>query len=221
MPLAHPRLTRPRIAWGRSPCSNAPIEPQRASKAEDGVLNGKLSFEEHVLPLRGVAYNLAYWILKNRDEAEDVVQESYLRAFRAFPRFSGSHVRSWLLVIVRNTAFTAIGERERRRKFFLPSGELRAFQDSDQFDPASTEPSPEARMISDADRQRLITTLSGLPAIYREVLALREMEGLAYDEIAAVIGRPVGTVMSRLSRARTELRKAMLQQLSGDCPNAV
>jgi RNA polymerase sigma-70 factor (ECF subfamily) len=181
----------------------------------------KTRFEELLLPLRGAAFNLAYWILQSREEAEDVVQEAYLRAFRAFPRFQGDSVRPWLLAIVRNSAYTALAARKRSGSVVQLTDDLRARKGSGVHDVASTDPSPEMIMISEVDRQQLLSALSELPLIYRDVLVLREMETMAYAEIADVIGAPIGTVMSRLSRGRAELRKAVLRRRAEDEKDAV
>jgi RNA polymerase sigma-70 factor (ECF subfamily) len=173
-------------------------------------------FEELVMPLRGAAFNLAYWILKSREEAEDVVQEAYLRAFRAFPRFRGENVRPWLLVIVRNQAYTTLDARKRAGSVVLLSEDLKARRGSEEPEVASPDPSPEAAMVAEADRQEVLDALAGLPLVYRDVVVLREMESLSYADISEITGVPIGTVMSRLSRGRAELRNAILRQRSKD-----
>lgn len=168
-------------------------------------------FETLVMPLKGAAFNLAYWILQSREEAEDVVQEAYLRAFRAFPRFKGENVRAWLLVIVRNQAYSALDARKRTGSVILLSGDLRARNGGEEPEVASSDPSPEAVVMAEADRQEVLRALAGLPLIYRDVVVLREMENLSYADISEITGVPIGTVMSRLSRGRAELRKAILR----------
>jgi RNA polymerase sigma-70 factor (ECF subfamily) len=169
----------------------------------------RLRFQQLVMPHRTAAFNLAYWMLRDRDEAEDVVQEAYLRAFRAFPAFRGDAFRAWLLAIVRNTSLTALQARKRAESLILPSGDFNAREDFEIREPASADPSPEAMVIAEDDRKHLLAALAQLPLNYRDVLVLREMEGLSYGEIAEIIAIPIGTVMSRLSRARAELRKAL------------
>ena len=181
----------------------------------------KSRFEELVMPLRSAAFNLAYWIVQSREEAEDVVQEAYLRAFRAFPNFKGDSVRPWLLVIVRNAAYTALEARKRTGKVIKLTEDHKGRNDGGEHEVASTDPTPEAAMISEVDRQQVLSALSGLPLIYRDVLVLREMEDLSYAEISEITGTPMGTVMSRLSRGRAELRKAVLRQRAGDEQDAV
>jgi RNA polymerase sigma-70 factor, ECF subfamily len=166
-------------------------------------------FERLVMPHRNAAFNLAFWMLRNRDEAEDVVQEAYLRAFRAFPAFRGDAFKAWLLAIVRNTSLTALQARKRAESLIRPSGEFDAREDFEMREHASDDPSPEALVIAEDDRKHLMAALEQLPLNYRDILNLREMEGLSYDEIAEIVGIPIGTVMSRLSRGRAELRKAL------------
>ena len=181
----------------------------------------KSRFEELVMPLRSAAFNLAYWILQNREEAEDVVQEAYLRAYRAFPKFKGENVRPWLLAIVRNQAYTVLDARKRTGKVILLTEDLKARREGEVHEIASAEPSPETSMISENNRQELLSALAELPPIHRDVVVLREMEELSYAEISEVTAAPIGTVMSRLSRARAELRKAVLRRRAGDEQDAV
>src|SRR5215831_3186098 len=151
------------------------------------------------------AFNLAFWLVRSRADAEDIVQEAYLRAFRGFDGFRGGDMRPWLLAIVRNTAYRWLSNR--RRSGTVISLEEAFAEGSGQSadDIASDEPTAEERLIG---------------AAVREVLVLREIEGLAYREIAEVTGAPVGTVMSRLSRGRGELRKVLTRLMGKDEPNA-
>ncbi|HEY0790203.1 MAG TPA: sigma-70 family RNA polymerase sigma factor [Chthoniobacterales bacterium] len=153
-------------------------------------------FEGLMVPLMDDAYNLARWLMKNEEDAEDVVQESYLKAFRFFAGFhTGANARGWLLQIVRNTCYTALGARNRQEPLF----ELEIGQIED------TAPGPRANLETKATVEMVREAISTLPVEYREVVVLRELEGLAYKEIAEVVGIPIGTVMSRLSRARDQL----------------
>lgn len=149
--------------------------------------------------LRG-AYNLAHWLVKNRQDAEDVVQESFAKAYQAVDRFRGEDARAWLLAIVRNTSLNFI---QRRR----PKAEVEWSENLPE--PADGEPGPETRLIQQARRDRVRTAIEQLPREFREPLVLREIEGMAYKEIAWVLKVPMGTVMSRLSRAR----KLLLEEL--------
>jgi RNA polymerase sigma-70 factor (ECF subfamily) len=160
-------------------------------------------FEQTFWPqLRG-AYNLARWISGNDHDAEDVVQESFAKAFQAYDRFRGGDPRTWLLAIVRNTAINFI---QRRRP------KLEVAWSEHQPEPRDTAADPEARLVQQSRRDQIRGAIERLPREFRETLVLREIEGLSYKEIAAVLGVPAGTVMSRLSRARN----LMLEELMPD-----
>ena len=173
------------------------------------------------MPHRNAAFNMAYWILRDREEAEDVVQDAYLRAFRAFPAFKGENVKPWLLVIVRNTAYSALQARKRVGRLILLSDDFETRRDGEAPEAACAAPSPEALVIAEGDRKQLLAALAQLPLKYRDIVVLREMEGLSYAEIAEVTGTPIGTVMSRLSRGRAELRKMLMQDMARIEPDAV
>lgn len=162
-------------------------------------------FEAAVLPHLDAAYNLARWLLHDEQSAQDVVQEAYLRAFRFFDSFRGGDARPWLLSIVRNACFTWLRERGRDHLEFDEA------RDSDQRDPALSEAAdgPERLLERKLERAQVNTAIATLPPLFREVLVLREIESLSYEEIAQVVGIPAGTVMSRLSRARSMLRIAL------------
>jgi RNA polymerase sigma-70 factor, ECF subfamily len=147
------------------------------------------------------AYNLARWLLRNAADAEDVVQEAYLRALKYAGSYRGGDVRAWLLTIVRNTAYDWLRKRHAR-------GSSDPFDERVHVQP-ETEPDPERRLLRDAERRRVAQALEELPLHQREILVLREWEGLSYKEIADVMGLPIGTVMSSLSRARGRLRQAL------------
>lgn len=157
-------------------------------------------FEELVLPHVDSAYNLARWLVRNDAEAEDLAQDAMLRAYRFFGGFRGGDPRAWLLKIVRNTCYSWFES-------------VRASRDAAEFDEqvhgVVAEVTPESLAIAGADRERVHRALEGLPARLREVLVLRELEGLSYKEIAEVTGIPIGTVMSSLSRARRRLEQAL------------
>ncbi len=154
-------------------------------------------FERALLPHLDAAYNLARWLTGSGHEAEDAVQEACLRALEYFEGFRGEDGRAWLLAIVRNTCY----DRLRRTR---PTEEL--------LDAADSAAGPEALQLQAADRALVHRGMERLPAEYREALVLREMEGLSYREIARVAGVPVGTVMSRLARARAGLRAAIVKE---------
>ncbi len=163
------------------------------------------SFEQVVLPHLDAAYNLARWLTGNDQDAEDMVQEAYLRAFRFFGGFRGGDARAWLLTIVRNTCYTWLQQNRRQ--------ELTTEFDEETHSPESNSSSPEALLLQQVDRQMLHQALEELPLRFREVLVLRELEGLSYKEIADVTSIPLGTVMSSLSRARHWLRQSLARGL--------
>ena len=158
-------------------------------------------FEQAVLPHLNAAYNLARWLLHNPHDAEDAVQESYLRAFRFFDSFDGSDARAWLLAIVRNRCRTYLQQNARREV----TGQLS--DDAGLAGQASANPESEALRKSEIDSLR--SCLENLPVDYREVIILRDLEQMSYKEVAAAAGIPVGTVMSRLSRARLKLQSCL------------
>lgn len=180
------------------------------------------SFERLTLPHLHAAFNLAFWLVRSEPDADDIVQESYLRAFRAFHGFTGTDVKPWLLAIVRNAAYRWLSNRRRSANVisfdeaFVGPGEEPA-----EAQVASEDPTPEVQLIGEVDRGLVRSALAELPPIFREVIVLREIEGLAYREISGVTGAPIGTVMSRLARGRRELRKTLSRLMDKDKPNAL
>ncbi|HUZ73092.1 MAG TPA: sigma-70 family RNA polymerase sigma factor [Stellaceae bacterium] len=168
------------------------------------------SFAAVALPHLDAAYNLARWLMGSADEAEDVVQEAMLRALTYFPSYRGVNARAWVLQIVRNTAMAAL--RMRRGLNLVP---LAAEDCAPAPEPADSGDDPEAALIRARARQQLDGLLGTLPVELREALVLRELEELSYREIAQVTEAPIGTVMSRLWRARRMLAAAARQ---GDGP---
>ena len=160
-------------------------------------------FQRMFLPHLDAAYNLARWLLKSEPDAQDVVQEAYLRALRFFRTFRGGDGRAWLLTIVRNTAYSWIS----RNRGAVPPAD---FDEDQHADPA---PPVDIELIRKADSAALRKAMENLPTEFREVVVLRDLEGLSYKEIAEVADLPIGTVMSRLARARSRLKSA-LQKLS-------
>ena len=159
------------------------------------------SFEEGVLPHLDAAFNYARWLTKNDADAEDVVQDASLRALRFFSSLRGEDARAWLFTIVRNTWYGRF-----RRRAGSPALTV-ADEDADNRADASLD--PEARLIQQQTIEEVRRALETLPTDFREVLVLRELEGLSYKEIAAIVGIPLGTVMSRLARARERLSDLM------------
>ena len=158
-------------------------------------------FAERVLPHLDDAYGFARWLTGDAADAEDVVQDACLRALRAIEQAQGSQSsRAWLFVIVRNAAFTWMARN--RRKDVVASDELDGVEDLSQ-------PSPESSVIARADAESLQRAIDALPLAYREALVMREFSDMSYREIAEATGAPVGTVMSRLARARALLMASM------------
>jgi RNA polymerase sigma-70 factor (ECF subfamily) len=163
-------------------------------------------FRDAALPHLDALYTLARYLLQNAADADDAVQDCYLRAFRHFDELRGSAIKPWLMAILRNVCRA---EYARRRAH--PTSDI----DADLADQAvpiwqEPQPSPELEMLRRRDTETVQALLAALPELFREVLVLREINDLAYGEIAEVVGAPVGTVMSRLARARAMLRQAWL-----------
>lgn len=158
-----------------------------------------VSFDDAVLPHLDAAHNLARWLMRNEQDAQDVVQEAYLRAFKSFSGFHGSNGRAWLLTIVRNTCYTLLKKNKAVDLTTTFDEEVHA-ADSESDSPATIlEHTEDAKLISEA--------MDELPAEFREILVLRHQEGLSYKEIADIAQIPPGTVMSRLARAREKFRE--------------
>jgi RNA polymerase sigma-70 factor (ECF subfamily) len=164
------------------------------------------SFAEVILPHLDAAYNLARWLVRNGDDADDIVQEAYLRAFRYSAGFHGGDARAWLLRIVRNTTYRWLQKNRPRQ----PAAEFDESIHGRGLEPAD----PETLMLRNADSQLVERALRALPVRFREMLVLRELQGFTYREIADVVGVPMGTVMSSLSRARDRFRQAIDEELS-------
>src|SRR5215472_532009 len=164
-------------------------------------------FEALVLPHLDAAYRLARWLCRSPGDADDIVQEAFMRAFRAFDTLRGPDARAWLLSIVRNCHLSALGERQRRA--YEPLTEEHEMQPA--AGAAGPPPDPESASIERDERRRLARLIAALPEEQREVLLLREMEDMSYREIATVAQVPIGTVMSRLARARAALKVTWLE----------
>lgn len=168
-----------------------------------------------MLPHLDAAYNLARWLLRGSEDAEDVAQEAFLRALKYFDGFRGPNARAWLLRIVRNTCYSWIKDRMKTepmtedREGHLDPEHERALEAAGHDLPA-----PDAQLIQDTDRRLLNEAVQALPTDYREILVLRELELLSYKDIGEVVGIPIGTVMSRLSRARALLRQRLSRDLA-------
>jgi RNA polymerase sigma-70 factor (ECF subfamily) len=168
----------------------------------------KRRFEEAVLPHLDAGYNFARYLTRNPDDAADVLQEAAVRAFRFFGGFKGGNVRTWLLTIVRNTAYSWMNSHRGREIVTMPE-ELGIDRPLEPFSPVPWErlpDDPETRLLLAEDRAALFDVIDRLSPEFREVLVLREIEELSYREIAEVTAVPVGTVMSRLARARRQVQ---------------
>ena len=164
-------------------------------------------FEMTLWPhLRG-AYNLARWMLGNAEDAEDVVQDAFVKAYQSMDRFRGEDIRAWVMAIVRNTSLNFI----QRRKQKLETGWSENLPE-----PADKTAGPETQLLEQARRDKVRSAIEQLPLEFREALVLREIEGMAYKEIAWVLKVPIGTVMSRLSRARNLLVRELVAE-KGAC----
>src|SRR5438128_9194258 len=190
---------------GNKPATGGVHTRRRTATLEDRLEPNELErFEAIVLPHLDAAYTLARYLTRNDHDAQDVVQDASLRALRYFAGFRGGESgegRAWLLAIVRNTAYTW---RQRHRTDTLTT----EFDEERHSDTVAGE-HPEAAVEAESERAALLKAIDELPLEFREVLVLRELEGLSYKEISDVAGVPVGTVMSRLSRARRRLEAAL------------
>jgi RNA polymerase sigma-70 factor (ECF subfamily) len=179
-------------------------------------------FERLALPHLDAAFNLALWLVRSEPDAEDIVQESYMRAFRGFHGFAGTDIKPWLLAIVRNAAYRWLSNRRRAANVIsLDEAFGGPGEEPAESQIAGEDPTPEAQLIGEVDRGLVRSALAELPPIFREAMVLREIEGLAYREISQVTGAPIGTVMSRLARGRRELRKTLNRLMEKNKPNAL
>jgi RNA polymerase sigma-70 factor (ECF subfamily) len=164
------------------------------------------SFEAMMLPCMDAAHNLARWLLRNEQDAQDVVQEAYMRAFRSFAGFRGSNGRAWLLTIVRNTAYTLLKKNR--------TADLTTAFDEEIHATGYESVSPATILEHAEDAELIKNAMDGLPAEFREILILRHQENLSYNEIGDILKIPIGTVMSRLARARGKLKQYLAASVS-------
>jgi RNA polymerase sigma-70 factor (ECF subfamily) len=161
------------------------------------------TFEGLLLPHLDAAYNLARWLAGNEHDAEDIVQEAFLRAWKFFGSFRGGNPRAWLLTIVRNAGYNLLAQRRGAREQALEAEDLPEIED--------TGANPEALLAEQANIETVRAAIVQLPLEFREIIVLREMEDYSYKEIADIAGIPVGTVMSRLARGRKMLQRILSQ----------
>jgi len=176
----------------------------------------RVRFEAEVLPHLDAAYRFARWLSHSPGDADDVVQEAVLRAFRGFDALRGGDVKAWLLAIVRNCHSTALKRQQRRAQVPLPD----EYDTQDGHAMVATTLDPESASIRRDEARTLDRVMSALPEEHREVLVLREIDDLDYREIATITNVPIGTVMSRLARARAALKARWLRDVEGG-PSAV
>jgi RNA polymerase sigma-70 factor, ECF subfamily len=162
-------------------------------------------FEQNILPHLDAAYNLARWLTRNEHDAEDMAQESYLRAFKFFEGFHGTDARAWLLAIVRNTCYTWLQQNRGRETMASFDEEIHTIENE-----ASN---PAKLVLKSDDREMLKEALEELPVEFREVVVLRDLEELSYKQVAEIANIPLGTVMSRLARARERLKRILCSRL--------
>ena len=167
-------------------------------------------FEQLILPHLDAAYNLARWLTRNTHDAEDVVQDACVRALKYLGAFHGTDARAWFLAIVRNACYDWFG---RNRPAEIAPGDATDVIDL-AVDPAAI--TPEQALLRNAETQALADAIAALPVGFREVLVLRELEELSYKEIARIVDIPIGTVMSRLARARGLLQRSPLLRAIGE-----
>ncbi len=178
------------------------LKKNESAQAEEAAL---ASFEEAMLPHLDAAHNLARWLLRNEQDAQDIVQEAYLRAFKSFAGFRGSNGRAWLLTIVRNTSYTLLKKNR--------AVDLTTTFDEEIHATEHESPSPVMRLEHAEDAELMKHAIDQLPAEFREILILRHQEDLSYKEIGEILTIPSGTVMSRLARARAKLKEYLTSRM--------
>ena len=192
--------------WSRA----AVQEPEAEAQAAAGGGRG-LSFEELAMPLFAPLYNFAHWLTQDREEAEDLVQETYAKALKGFASYSqGTNFRAWIYRILRNTFLTS--------RTGMKAAVLVSLSDDDEgYELPAGGDDPESLLLARADQEMVRTALEQLPLHFREVILLCDLEELSYQEIARTLGIPLGTVMSRLARARAALRKLLQSSARRAC----
>jgi len=168
-------------------------------------------FEWVIMRHLEAAYNVARWYLRNEHDAEDIVQDSMLKAYQAFPKFRGVDGKPWLLKIVRNGCIRHL-ERQGRFKTDVLEEEGMSMES------VGVQDDPEAQFLRALSNERVRLAIESLPSVYREVIVLREFEELSYAQISEIVGIPCGTVMSRLSRARVQLASALRAEQCEETP---
>jgi RNA polymerase sigma factor (sigma-70 family) len=207
------RATARKVVWSGA----QPKDPIESSRRDGGAAmatgeDDKARFASIVLPHLADAYSLARWITGNRTDADDVVQDACLRSFRAIWSTADANPRAWVLTIVRNTAYTWL--RKNRPAALVGVEDLEAVENAQAAHGDAEAETPETALIAKTDSAHLEAAIAALPAPFRETLVLRDVQGLSYREIADVTGVPIGTVMSRLARGRSQLIKTIGRRAS-------
>jgi len=171
-----------------------------------GGANGLDQFQREIVPHLDAAYNFARFLSRDADAAQDIVQDAFLRAYRGFDGYQGGDARAWIFAIVRNCYLNWLQQRKRRGRVEVDATPLS--DDAPAYDAASDDDTPEQALLRYAETQAVRGVLNTLPRALREMLVLRELEGLSYREIAEIAALPIGTVMSRLARARQHFQQA-------------
>jgi RNA polymerase sigma factor (sigma-70 family) len=162
------------------------------------------SFHAQIIPLLDSAYSFARFLSRDADAAQDIVQDAFMRAYRSFGGFRGGNARAWLFSIVRNCYLASLQKRRRSARL---SGDVYEEDGSDAFDVPSQEDTPEEALLRKGETEAVQSAIASLPRRLREILILREIEELSYSQIAEATSLPIGTVMSRLSRARRKFEE--------------
>src|SRR5437899_7161427 len=182
------------------------IVPKKHEEPDQSPKEELMSFEAAMLPHLDAAHNLARWLLRNEQDAQDVVQEAYLRAFKSFGGFHGSNGRAWLLTIVRNTSYTLLKKNR--------AVDLTTAFDEEIHASGHESVSPATILEQSEDAELVREAMDELPVEFREILTLRHLEGLSYKEIADIAQLAPGTVMSRLARARARLKQGLAARIN-------
>ncbi len=170
-----------------------------------GTGDAQASFHSQIMPLLDAAYSFARFLSRDVDAAQDIVQDAFLRAYRSFGGYRGENARAWLFSIVRNCYLASLQDCRRKTRL---NGDTREQDGSDAFEVPSQEDTPEEALLRKTESEAVQLAIGTLPRRLREILILREIEGLSYSQIAEVTSLPIGTVMSRLSRARRKFEDA-------------
>ncbi len=177
--------------------------PGSRSRTETGMMG---RFQREIVPQLDAAYNFARFLSRDADAAQDIVQEAFLRAYRSFEGYQGGDARAWIFTIVRNCYHNWLQQRRRKSRIEVDAGPLS--DEGPELDVAADDDTPEASLLRRSESLAVRVVLNRLPRGLREMLVLRELEGLSYREIADIAALPIGTVMSRLARARQQFQQA-------------